>query len=107
MNEFPESEVFQDFRGKEVKFSYAMIDAGHIFSLWAREVTRSEYARQFCAYDGNSPINALYKIRRKIRAELNTRYFSEGKGRPFVLVVMRMSFPIWIFLWNLKLLTES
>jgi len=37
----------------------------------------------FPAYDRVSPVNALYRIRQRITQELNTRYFSEEKGRPF------------------------
>jgi len=83
MKDFPEFDTFQDYRGKEVKFRYDLLDAGHIFSLRAREITKDDYPRQFCAYDSKSPVNALAKIRDKIREELNKRYFSEEKGRSF------------------------
>ncbi len=83
MNDFPEFDTFQDYRGKDIKFKYDLNDAGHIFALRAREVTKSKYPREFCAYDTVSPVNALLKMRHNIRQELNTRYFREEKGRPF------------------------
>lgn len=83
MNDFPEFDSFQDYRGKDIKFKYDVHNAGHIFALRAREVTKSKYPREFCAYDTVSPLNALLKMRQKIPQELNTRYFSEEKGRPF------------------------
>ena len=83
MSDFPEFDVFQDYRGKEVRFIYNLIDAGHLFSLRAREDTKNNYARQFTAYDSKSPVNALLKMRNKIREELNKRYFTEERGNPF------------------------
>jgi len=83
MGDFPEFDVFQDYRGKEVRFIYDLIDAGHLFSLRAREDTKKDYARQFTAYDSQSPVNALIKMRTKIREELNRRYFTEERGNPF------------------------
>jgi hypothetical protein len=49
----------------------------------ALEVTKRTHPRQFCAYDARDPYNALWKLRRWIPEELNKRYFSEEKGRPF------------------------
>jgi hypothetical protein len=83
VTDFPEEDTFQDYRGKEVKFKYHLIDAGNIYSVRAREVTRSKYPRVFCAYDARDPLNALWKLRRRIPEELNKRYFAEEKGRGF------------------------
>ena len=63
MDDFPEFDSFQDYRGKEIKFRYDLIDAGNVYSLRAREVTKSGYPRTFCAYDHVSPWNALLKMR--------------------------------------------
>jgi len=83
MNDFPKFDIFQDYRGKEVRFTYNLFDAGHIFSLRAREDTKNDYARQFTAYDSKSPVNALLKIRSIISEELNKRYFTEDRSNLF------------------------
>lgn len=84
MDDFPEFDVFQDYRGREVRFRYDVNDAGHIFALRATEVMAgSEYARTFTVYDNTSSWNALYRMRKRIPQALNTRYFSEEKGRTF------------------------
>jgi hypothetical protein len=80
---FPEFESFQDCRGKVIRFRYDLIDAVNVFSLRAREVTKSEYPREFSAYDSRSPWNALYKMRQSIRQQINTRYFAEEPGKTF------------------------
>jgi hypothetical protein len=77
MNDFPKSDTFRDCRGKEVKFTYHVFDAGNVYSLRAREVTRSKYPREFCVYDTRDPLNALWRLRRRISEELNKRYFAE------------------------------
>lgn len=82
-DDFPHFDSFQDYRGKTIKFRYDLIDAGNIYSLHAREVTKNKYPRTFCAYDSMSPWNALYKMRASIPRELNTRYFTEEAGRAF------------------------
>lgn len=82
-DDFPQFDSFQDYRGKTVRFRYDLIDAGNIYSLRAREVTKSEYPRAFCAYDSVSPWNALLKMRMRIPQELNIRYFSEEEGEAF------------------------
>ena len=83
MSDFPEFDTFQDYRSREVKFRYDLFDAGHLYSLRAREESKKDYPREFTAYDSKSPINALIKMRNKISEELNKRYFTEKKGRPF------------------------
>ncbi len=84
MDDFPEFDTFQDYRGKEIRFKYDLNDAGHIYALRAREVmTGSTYGREFAVYDGASPWNALYKMRRRIPQALNIRYFGEEDGHPF------------------------
>lgn len=83
MDDFPDFDSFQDYRGKTIRFRYDLIDAGNIYSLHAREVTKSEYPRAFCAYDSVSPWNALYKMRTRIPQELNTRYFTEEASGEF------------------------
>jgi len=83
MSDFPEFDTFQDYRGKEIKFRYTLFDAGHVFSLRAREESKKDYPREFTAYDSKSPINALLKMRNKISEELNKRYFIEKRGEPF------------------------
>ncbi|OPY71350.1 MAG: hypothetical protein A4E62_01303 [Syntrophorhabdus sp. PtaU1.Bin002] len=83
MDDFPDFDSFQDFRGKTIRFRYDLIDAGNIYSLRAREVTKSEYAREFSAYDSASPWNALCKLRKLIPQELNTRYFTKDEGDAF------------------------
>jgi hypothetical protein len=83
MNDFPEWDTFQDCRGRNIKFKYHLIDAGNLYSLRAREVTRSKYPREFCAFDVIDPLNALWKLRRRIPEELNKRYFTEEKGVRF------------------------
>jgi hypothetical protein len=83
MDDFPEKDTFQDYRGKEVTFTYHLLDAGNIYSLRAVEVTRRRHPRTFCVYDEASPFNALWKMRQRIPQELNKRYFAEEKGRPF------------------------
>jgi hypothetical protein len=83
MSDFPEFDVFQDYKGKEVRFIYNLFDAGNIFSLRAREDTKNDYAREFTAYDSKNPFNALLKMRNKIKEELNKRYFTEERGKLF------------------------
>ncbi|HEY3275568.1 MAG TPA: hypothetical protein VGJ94_03025 [Syntrophorhabdaceae bacterium] len=83
MDDVPDFDSFQDCRGKTIRFRYDLIDAGNIFSLRAREVTKSEYPRVFSAYDPASPWNALFKLRKRIPQELNTRYFTEEAGEAF------------------------
>ena len=55
MDDFPEKDTFQDYRGKEVTFTYHLLDAGNIYSLRAVEVTRRRHPRTFCVYDAPSP----------------------------------------------------
>ncbi len=83
MSDFPEFDIFQDYKGKEIKFIYTLFDAGHLFSLRAREDTKNDYVREFTAYDNKSPINALIKMRNRIREEINKRYFTDERDRPF------------------------
>jgi len=83
MKDFPEQDSFQDYRGKTISFKYDLFDAKSLFSLHAREITNSDFGREFAAYDIISPANALAKIRAKIKEELNKRYFAEEDGRDF------------------------
>lgn len=83
MDDFPDFDSFQDCRGKTIRFRYNLIDAGNVYSLRAREVTKSEYPREFSAYDSASPWNALYKLGKLIPQELNTRYFAQEEGGAF------------------------
>jgi hypothetical protein len=84
MDDFPEFDTFEDYRGKEIRFRYDLNDAGNIYALRATEVmTGSAYGRHFAVYDGASPWNALYKMRRRIPRALNIRYFAEEDGDPF------------------------
>ena len=76
-NDFPEYETFQDFQGNNVKFKYMPLDAGYCFSLKAMEIKEDDPIRIFSAYDNESLLHALLKIRKIIRKELNTRYFSD------------------------------
>lgn len=83
MSDFPEFDTFQDYRGKEVRFRYELFDAGNVFSVRGREDAKGDYVREFAAYDSKSPVNALLKMRNKIREELNKRYFAEERGELF------------------------
>ena len=83
MDDFPDFDSFQDCRGKTIRFRYDLIDAGNVYSIRARQMTKSEYPRVFSAYDSASPWNALYKLRKRIPQEINTRYFAEETGETF------------------------
>lgn len=83
MDEFPDFDSFQDYQVETIRFRYNLIDAGDIYSIRAREVMKSEYPREFSAYDSACPWNALYKLRKLIPQELNTRYFTQEEGDAF------------------------
>ena len=83
MNGLPEFDEFQDYSGKQVRFRYVFHDAGNVYTCRAYEETEAEVSREFCVYDQLNPANNLYKIRKIIRRELNTRYFSDVEYEAF------------------------
>lgn len=83
MNDFPEFEIFQDYSGADIKFQYVFFDVGRCYSVKAHEVKVKEPGRVFSAYDNNDPVNVLLKIRKIIKEELNTRYFTESAEDKF------------------------
>ena len=83
MERYPEYEEFQDYNGKQVRFRYVYHDAGNVFTLRAVEENKAEVSREFCVYDQLNAANNLYKIRKIIMRELNTRYFSDTEYDTF------------------------
>ena len=76
-------ETFADFNGKPVKFLLTFLDIGDKFCVSAQEITDEPNYRTFHGCDIVSMENALTKVRKIVKEELSTRYFTPNFKNPF------------------------
>ena len=77
--DFPETDSFLDFEGKERTFRYSVQDIGNRYSV--RAIENRENGFQFQAISESTPYPALGDLRHKIRKRLSTRYLQAEEGR--------------------------
>lgn len=76
-------ETFTDYNGKPIKFLLTFLDLGNKFCVSAQEITDNTIHRTFNAYDSEQMEYALTKVRKIVKEELSTTYFTPNFKNPF------------------------
>lgn len=76
-------ETFTDHNGNPVQFQLTFLNLGDKFCVSADEITDSPTPRIFHSYDSEYQEAALTKVRKLIKDELNTLYFTANHKNPF------------------------
>jgi len=76
-------ETFTDFNDKPIQFLLTFLNLGDKYCVSAQEITDDTNHRTFHGYDSEQMEYALTKVRKIVKEELSTKYFTPNFKNPF------------------------